>query len=698
MYARSHASVGYGRRRSSNSSSSKETMERQAKLREARQTQMMFEVPKTFRCVRIVGKGAYGMVCEAIDRNSKKRRDGKERVAIKKIKEALYHPLDAKLVLRELKISRLIGNHPNILGIRDLIRPSSKRRMDTIYIVSDFMDTDLYRLCQSQVEFTENHVRHLLYQMLCGLSYMHSANILHRDMKTANLLVDRNFNLQICDFGLARFSSPGHEYDCEGSTGSVPEADGGPPPLTELVVTLWYRAPELVANSHYNSSIDLWAVGCIFAEMLLRRPLFPGRDHLHQLQLITDIMGTPTETDIRTIRGAYARKVLRTVHKPDWELLLGIVRKYQTWSNEDKKVKDSAGKGKDMVEFIAKEKAFLAREREELERQTKLAMPLPVPSYLDDKPEVASPVHFNANVNLAPKAASILHKDKAGSPGSEETMIRMEKKKTSPVGGALAAIKAAKAAELDDATVISTPSQKADEPNAGSNGKKKKRSPAGGGLEAVKAVREETKAAEALKVAATALSLLKSPSTIDVYSAKTEKTQSEAESSARMNSMAKRVDEAKASSEQILGNVQLKHSGKTLMDAATALDAALAGISLKSRSSPSLLPVGQSFGKKPKLLSFTNSRNTGTDISNTMGMSRPNPINKKPSRSSSSNDIALLKKNAPGNSNAHGNKKAKENKPWVFRPTELARDRRKRLEREARQNGENIECTNSAAT
>jgi mitogen-activated protein kinase 3 len=281
----------------------------QAKIREARQTQMQFAVPNSFRCLRIVGKGAYGMVCEAIDKKAAK---GKERVAIKKIKEALFHPLDAKLVLRELKISRLIGKHPNILGIRDLIRPNSKRRMDTIYIVSDFMDTDLYRLCQSQVEFTENHVRHLMYQMLCGLNYMHSANILHRDMKTANLLVDRNFNLQICDFGLARFAAPGHDYDCEGSTGSVPDTDG-PPPLTELVVTLWYRAPELVANSHYNSAIDMWAVGCIFAEMLLRRPIFPGRDHLHQLQLITEVMGTPSESDIRTIRGAYARRVLRSL-------------------------------------------------------------------------------------------------------------------------------------------------------------------------------------------------------------------------------------------------------------------------------------------------------------------------------------------------------------------------------------------------
>ena len=194
MYSRSHASIGYRRHGSRSSSRSslktqqekKAALEKQQKLREARQTQMLFEVPSHFRCLRVVGKGAYGMVCEAIDRKAKK---GEERVAIKKIKEALYHPLDAKLVLRELKISRLIGKHPNILGIRDLIKPPSKRRMDTIYIVSDFMDTDLYRLCQSQVEFTENHVRHLLYQMLCGLNFMHSANILHCDMKMANFFI-----------------------------------------------------------------------------------------------------------------------------------------------------------------------------------------------------------------------------------------------------------------------------------------------------------------------------------------------------------------------------------------------------------------------------------------------------------------------------------------------------------------------------
>ena len=278
------------------------------RAREARETQRQFEVSsRKYQCLRIVGKGAYGVVCEAIDRTTHDR--SQRRVAIKKIKEALFHPLDAKLVLRELKLARLLARHPNILGIRTLIKPTSRRKMDTIYVVSNFMDTDLYRLCQSRVELTDKHVRHLMYQTMSGLQFLHSADVLHRDMKTANLLVDRHFNLKICDFGLARLVRPGESL----RENPEEEKSSGGPPLTELVVTLWYRAPELVANSNYDAAIDIWAVGCIFAEMLLRRPIFPGKDHLHQLQLITDVMGTPTETDVRSIRGAYARRVLRSL-------------------------------------------------------------------------------------------------------------------------------------------------------------------------------------------------------------------------------------------------------------------------------------------------------------------------------------------------------------------------------------------------
>lgn len=115
-------------------------------------------------------------------------------------------------------------------------------------------------------------VQYFLYQILRGLKYIHSANVLHRDLKPSNLLLNANCDLKICDFGLARITS---------------ETDF----MTEYVVTRWYRAPELLLNSsEYTAAIDVWSVGCIFMELMDRKPLFPGRDHVHQLRLLLEVV------------------------------------------------------------------------------------------------------------------------------------------------------------------------------------------------------------------------------------------------------------------------------------------------------------------------------------------------------------------------------------------------------------------------
>jgi serine/threonine protein kinase len=119
--------------------------------------------------------------------------------------------------------------------------------------------------------FQISALQYFLYQILRGLKYIHSANVLHRDLKPSNLLLNANCDLKIADFGLARITS---------------ETDF----MTEYVVTRWYRAPELLLNSpDYTAAIDMWSVGCIFMELMNRKPLFPGKDHVHQLRLLTEV-------------------------------------------------------------------------------------------------------------------------------------------------------------------------------------------------------------------------------------------------------------------------------------------------------------------------------------------------------------------------------------------------------------------------
>ncbi|XP_062081965.1 mitogen-activated protein kinase homolog NTF6-like [Humulus lupulus] len=247
----------------------------------------LFEVSaKYVPPIQPVGRGAYGIVCCATNSETK------EEVAIKKIGNAFDNSIDAKRTLREIKLLCHM-EHENIVKIKDIIRPPDREKFNDVYIVYELMDTDLHQITRSSQALTDDHCQYFLYQLLRGLKYIHSANVLHRDLKPSNLLLNANCDLKICDFGLARTTS---------------ETDF----MTEYVVTRWYRAPELLLNcSEYTAAIDIWSVGCILMEIIGREPLFPGRDYVQQLTLITELLGSPDDSDLGFLRSDNARKYVK---------------------------------------------------------------------------------------------------------------------------------------------------------------------------------------------------------------------------------------------------------------------------------------------------------------------------------------------------------------------------------------------------
>jgi len=245
-----------------------------------------FEVESKYKMIRQVGHGAYGVVISANDLSNNSQ------VAIKKISRAFEDPVDAKRILREIKLMKMF-NHENVIRVLDIVPPAPLcEEFEDIYIVQDLMETDLHRIIYSKQPLSIDHIQYFVYQILRGLKYIHSANVLHRDLKPSNLLLNSNCDLKICDFGLAR----------------VAEESGD---QTEYVVTRWYRAPEIMlACQDYSKAIDVWSVGCIFAELLRRKALFPGDDYIAQLRLICEKLGRPNEKDLEFVSSERAKRFM----------------------------------------------------------------------------------------------------------------------------------------------------------------------------------------------------------------------------------------------------------------------------------------------------------------------------------------------------------------------------------------------------
>ncbi|CAG8225735.1 unnamed protein product [Penicillium salamii] len=230
-----------------------------------------FEITNRYSDLQPIGCGSSGLICSARDSITNSQ------VAIKKIPSPFATPALAKRTYREVHLLSHL-RHDNLINMRDIfISPS-----EDIYIVTECIMTDLHHLLKAASKRLEGQfTQFFTYQMLRGLKYIHSAGIIHRDLKPGNILINDNCDLKICDFGLAR------EQDAQ---------------MTGYVATRYYRAPEIMLTwQKYTYAVDMWSVGCILAEMILGRPLFPGKDHVYQFTLITEILGKPSEEVMKRV-------------------------------------------------------------------------------------------------------------------------------------------------------------------------------------------------------------------------------------------------------------------------------------------------------------------------------------------------------------------------------------------------------------
>lgn len=229
----------------------------------------VFEITNRYTELNPIGMGAFGLVCSATDTLTN------QSVAIKKIMKPFSTAILAKRTYRELKLLKHL-RHENLICLQDIFLSP----LEDIYFVTELQGTDLHRLLQTR-PLERQFVQYFLYQILRGLKYVHSAGVIHRDLKPSNILINENCDLKICDFGLARIQDP---------------------QMTGYVSTRYYRAPEIMLTwQKYDTEVDIWSAGCIFAEMFEGKPLFPGKDHVHQFSIITDLLGSPPEDVINTI-------------------------------------------------------------------------------------------------------------------------------------------------------------------------------------------------------------------------------------------------------------------------------------------------------------------------------------------------------------------------------------------------------------
>ncbi|KAH7821278.1 putative CMGC/CDK protein kinase [Monocercomonoides exilis] len=212
------------------------------------------------------GEGTYGVVYKA------RHKVTKEIVALKRIRLESEEEGVPSTAIREISLLKEL-HHPNIVQLKDVIHSDKK-----LTLVFEFLDFDMKKYLEmNRGRVAVPIIKSLMYQLLAGVAYCHQRRVLHRDLKPQNLFISKDLKLKLGDFGLARaFGIPVRSF-------------------THEVVTLWYRAPDvLLGNRKYSTPVDIWSCGCIFAELVTGRPLFPGSSDQDELVRIFKLLGTPT--------------------------------------------------------------------------------------------------------------------------------------------------------------------------------------------------------------------------------------------------------------------------------------------------------------------------------------------------------------------------------------------------------------------
>jgi cyclin-dependent kinase len=220
---------------------------------------------ENYQRIEKIGEGTYGVVFKA------KAKSTGEIVALKRIRLETEDEGIPSTAIREISILKELQD-PNIVRLHDVVHTDKK-----LTLVFEFCDHDLKKFLDAKEKLDMPTLKSFLYQLLRGIAFCHDRRVLHRDLKPQNLLINKDGELKLADFGLARaFGIPVRSY-------------------THEVVTLWYRAPDVLMGSRkYSTSVDIWSVGCIFGEMITGRPLFPGSSEQDQLVRIFKLLGTPS--------------------------------------------------------------------------------------------------------------------------------------------------------------------------------------------------------------------------------------------------------------------------------------------------------------------------------------------------------------------------------------------------------------------